>query len=233
MLGAAPSFPFEISTYDLRKHKSKAGSEANDRFPFSGFFHSPESFERMSFNRKQKIFLIFAAILAILVIIDRFLPAVGASYSTREEMDVLRRQILRYRIALQEGAALTSEVEAMTRALGQFEAGLLGGGTPALAAVEIQNLLSGIAGETDVDLDLTRPMPSEGKDGDSYLLDIPLFVRFSADIRQLRRFLHRVENSSKFLQVERLRIRSANSREPDSYQVEMTVRGFMRRNPAA
>jgi hypothetical protein len=223
-------FQFVISESISQK---LGGQRATDRFPFSGNFHPPESFEKMSLNRKQKIFLAFAAILAVLVIIDRFLPAVGASYSTREEMDALRRQILRYRIALQEGAALTSEVEAMTRALGQFEAGLLGGGTPALAAVEIQNLLSGIAEETDVDLDLTRPMPPDGKDEDSYLLDIPLFARFSADIRQLRRFLHRVENSSKFLQVERLRIRSANSREPDSYQVEMTVRGFMRRNPAA
>jgi hypothetical protein len=157
----------------------------------------------------------------------------GSFQSKREEIDALHRQILRYRIALQEGAVLTSEVEAMTRALGQLEAGLLGGGTPALAAVEIQNLLSGIADETDVELDLTRPMPPEEKNVESYLLDIPLFVRFSADIRQLRRFLHRIENSSKFLQVDRFRVRSTNPREPDSYQVEMTVRGFMRRNPAA
>lgn len=182
----------------------------------------------MVLTKERKIILIVAAILLPLAAIYRFAPSAGIIQPLGEEIAVKKKQLLKYQIAAQEKGVLTSELEAMTRVLIQTEGGLLTGGTPALAAVDIQNTLNQIAESTGVDLTLARPLPPEKKEEEAYLTGIPLFVRFNADIHQLERFLFRVENSSKILTISQLRIRIVNLKQPDLFQVEMAVEGYMK-----
>lgn len=184
----------------------------------------------MMLTRERKYILLAAVILLPLAAFYRFAPSLGGVWPGAETIAVKQKQLRKYRIALQEGDALKSRQDALNRALAKAEAGLLTGGTPALAAVDIQNTVNEIVSATGVDVAFTRPLAIQKKPKDAYLTEISVFIRFTADIDQFKRFLFKVENAPKLFQVSQLRVQTGDRKQPDSFLVEMTITGFMKSN---
>src|SRR5204863_8534665 len=78
---------------------------------------------------------------------------------------------------------------------------------PAVAASEVQKLVKDMAAEARTDIRSERILPPEER---GELLEIPVEIAVSAEIRQLVDLLARVESAQKLLTVKDLRVRVVN-----------------------
>jgi len=106
----------------------------------------------------------------------------------------------------------------------RLNARLLTAAAPAVAASELQKLVKDMAAEARTDIRSERILPPEER-GD--LLEIPVEIAVSAEIRQLVDLLARVEGAQKLLTVKDLRVRVVNVSQPKELLATLTVSGFI------
>ena len=117
----------------------------------------------------------------------------------------------------------------MKQSLRQAETGLLSGKTPALAAVEVQNLMKRIVGEKGAQIRTIRVLRPEGKDEGAYV-GIPVQATLQSNIRQLKDVLYDIESSDTLLHIRELRVRAiGRKRQLDQIQSTLTVEGFLKK----
>jgi hypothetical protein len=189
-----------------------------------------ESNEQMT--KERKYILIVGAVLLIVGAIYRFLPEFEGFQPMSDEIALKQQKILKYRQMVQERNALEEERLALNRALERAESGLLTGETPALAAVDIQNILNDIASRSKVEVSAMRvlqPLEPDEKATVKDYLTIPVQVTFNTSIRQLKEMLYRIETSLKLLRVSEMRVRTGNMKQAEKVFATLTVEGFMKK----
>src|SRR5437773_1097 len=95
---------------------------------------------------------------------------------------------------------------------------------PAVAASELQKLVKDMAAEARTDIRSERILQPEER---GELLEIPVEIAVSAEIRQLVDLLARVEGAQKLLTVKDLRVRVVNVSQPKELLATLTVSGFI------
>lgn len=180
-------------------------------------------------NKERKIILIVGAILLLIGAIYRFGPDPESLFSANKEIELKTKKLARYRQLVQERNSLEEKRLALTRTLERAESALLTGDTPALAAVDIQNLINDIAGRSDIDIRTLRVLKPPEDEEESYLMAIPVQVSLTGEIRQLKQLLYRIVSASKILKITELRIRAVNPRKPEAIQATFTVSGYMKK----
>ncbi|OQX25213.1 MAG: hypothetical protein BWK80_16790 [Desulfobacteraceae bacterium IS3] len=184
-------------------------------------------------NRERKYILIVGAVLLLVGVIYRFLPEFEGFQPMNDEIVLKQRKVLKYQQMVQERNALQEEQLALNRALERAESGLLTGETPALAAVDIQNILNDIAGRSKVEVSAMRvlqPVEPEEKATVKDYLTIPVQITFNTSVRQLKEILYRIETSLKLLRVSEMRVRLGNIKQAEKVFATLTVEGFMKKN---
>jgi type II secretory pathway component PulM len=106
----------------------------------------------------------------------------------------------------------------------RLNARLLTAASPAVVASELQKLVKDMAAEARTEIRSERILPPEER-GD--LLEIPVEIAVSAEIRQLVDLLARVEGAQKLLTVKDLRVRVVNVSQPKELLATLTVSGFI------
>lgn len=179
-------------------------------------------------NKERKYLLIGGAILLLIGAVYRFLPDLETMFSSHNEIFIKEKKLVKYRNMVQEKKRLQTQLMAVNKELVRAETGLLTGGTPALAAVDIQNTLNEIADRSKTEIKtmrvLTVKIPEQGE-----YVSIPVQITLDAGIRQLKEIIYRIENSSKLLVIKNARMYLSNINRLDSIQSTFTIEGFMRK----
>ncbi|QTA84509.1 type II secretion system protein GspM [Desulfonema magnum] len=183
-------------------------------------------------TRERKYILIGGMILLLLGAIYRFSPDVGDFQLLGDEIAMKERKVVKYRLMAQKRNELDARLISLNRAIERAESGLLTGETPALAAVDIQNILNDIGGRSEVEIQSMRILKPKKPDKDSpakgRYLSIPVQITLNANIRQLKEVLYSIETSSKLLRISDMRVRVRNIRQTEQIYSTLTVEGFMK-----
>ena len=139
-----------------------------------------------------------------------------------------QKRAAKYRQTVKGRSEIEVRLAFLNKALERGEAGLLAGKTAALAAVDIQNVLTEIAVGSGVEMrSVVVPKP-QPKDTEQYV-SVPVAFALTGSIRQLKDILYKIEASPRFfLTVERIGISVAGAGEPGQIRCDVTVSGIMK-----
>lgn len=187
----------------------------------------------MIMTTERKYILIGGAILLLLGAVYRFYPDTEMFQPMGGDIALKERKIIKYRQMVQERNKLNAELISLNRALERAESGLLTGETPALAAVDIQNILNDIANRAQVQVQAMRVLTPEESDKESpekaLYLKIPVQITLISGTRQLKEVLYQIETSLKFLKISEMRVRVNNLRDAEKIYSTLTVEGIMKK----
>jgi Tfp pilus assembly protein PilO len=136
-----------------------------------------------------------------------------------------RAQVLARRLDLL--ARKDSIVKDLERTNGEIEraaARFLTEAAPAVAASELQKLTKDMAAQASTEIRSERILPPVER---GEVLEIPVEIAVSGEIRQLVDLLARLETAPKMLTVQDLRIRVVNVSQPKELLATLTVSGFI------
>jgi type II secretory pathway component PulM len=141
------------------------------------------------------------------------------------ELIPVREQILARRLELvARKSAIQGERDAVDARLRSVGSRFLTAATPAVAASELQKLTKDMATAVKTDVRSERILtPVERGE----LLEIPIEITVSCEIRKLVDLLAQIERAPKILSVQDLRVRVVNVSQPRELLATLTVSGFI------
>ena len=151
-------------------------------------------------------------------------PILEHNRSATELVPAREQVLLQKRELIGRRAAITAELEATTARFDKLAEGFLTSATPAVAASELQKIVKDMAAQAKTEVRSERILPPADR-GD--LLEIPVEIAVSCEIRQLVDLLTRLEGSSKLLPVQDLKVRVVNLSQPKELLVTLTISGFI------
>jgi hypothetical protein len=145
------------------------------------------------------------------------------------ELVPAREQVLQQRRELiGRHAAIIAETDATTKRFDKLAEGFLTSATPAVAASELQKIVKDMAAEARTEIRSERILPPAER---GELLEIPVEIAVSCEIRQLVDLLTRLDSAPKLLPVQDVKIRVVNLSQPKDLLVTLTVSGFVLPSP--
>lgn len=147
--------------------------------------------------------------------------------NTRTAADLVpaREQVLQQRRELiARHAAIIAETDATTKQFDKLAEGFLTSATPAVAASELQKIVKDMAAQAKTEIRSERILPPAER---GELLEIPVEIAVSCEIRQLVDLLARLDSAPKLLPVQDVKIRVVNLSQPKDLLVTLTVSGFV------
>lgn len=175
--------------------------------------------------RERMIVMGGAAILAVVAVwLLVIAPLRERTQATADLVPERERLLIRRMDLLARRGQIAAELEAANARLERVNARLLTAAAPAVAASELQKLVKDMAAEARTDIRSERILPPEER---GELLEIPVEIAVSAEIRQLVDLLARVEGAQKLLTVKDLRVRVVNVSQPRELLATLTVSGFI------
>ena len=114
-------------------------------------------------------------------------------------------------------AATNAEIERLSERF-------LANAAPAVAASELQKLTKDMAAQAGTEMRSERILPPVER---GELLEIPVEIAVSGEIRQLVDLLTRLEETQKLLTIQDLRVRVVNVSQPRELLATLTVSGFI------
>jgi type II secretory pathway component PulM len=175
--------------------------------------------------RERMIVMGGAAILALVAVwLLVVTPLRERAQATADLVPERERLLIRRMDLLARRGQIAAELESANARLERVNARLLTAAAPAVAASELQKLVKDMAAEARTDIRSERILPPEER---GELLEIPVEIAVSAEIRQLVDLLTRVEGAQKLLTVKDLRVRVVNVSQPRELLATLTVSGFI------
>ena len=136
----------------------------------------------------------------------------------REQVLAQKRELIARR------AAITAELDTTTTRIDKLAERFLTSATPAVAASELQKLVKDMAAEAKTEVRSERILPPAER---GEILEIPVEIAVSCEIRQLVDLLAKLDSAPKLLPVQDLKIRVVNISQPKDLLVTLTVSGFI------
>ena len=120
--------------------------------------------------------------------------------------------------------AVVTELQAVDERLQNLSGRFLTGGTPAVAAAELQKLAKDLAAQASTEIRSERILPPVER---GELLEIPIEIAVSGEIRQLVDLLSRLEQTAKLLTVQDFKVRVVNIAQPRDLLATLILSGFI------
>jgi len=177
-------------------------------------------------SRRERL-LIGGGVLAGLLVLgwEFVVQPISDRYRTAAELVPARERVLARRLELvSRKAAITRELEATNAQLQSLADRFLPAATPAVAASELQKLAKEIAVKASTEIRSERILPTVER---GELLEIPIEIAVSAEVRQLVDVLARLEQTPKLLTIQDLKIRVVNISQPKELLATITLSGFI------
>jgi Tfp pilus assembly protein PilO len=178
-------------------------------------------------SRRERVLVTLAIVVAVLVFgwVAVVQPALER-FAAAAELVPARRQVLSQRQELvARKAAILRDLEATNARLEELSGRFFPAATPAVVASELQKLVKEMAAQASTEVRSERILTPVDRGGD--LLEIPIEIAVSADIRQLTDLLGRLERAPKLLAVQDLKIRVINVSQPKELLATLTLSGFI------
>ena len=164
---------------------------------------------------------VLVIVLAWLFIVS---PLLDRNSATANLVPERERALTRRMDLLARREQIAAELDAANARVDRLASRLLTAAAPAVAASELQKLVKDMAAEATTEIRSERILPPEER---GELLEIPVEIAVSAEIRQLVDLLARVEGAQKLLTVKDLRVRVVNVSQPKELLATLTVSGFI------
>jgi uncharacterized membrane-anchored protein YhcB (DUF1043 family) len=142
----------------------------------------------------------------------------GELVPAREQVLQQKRELIARR------ATIAAELQATSAKYDKLAEGFLTSATPAVAASELQKIVKDMAAQAKTEVRSERILPPADR---GELLEIPVEIAVSCEIRQLVDLLAKIEGASKFLPVQDLKVRVVNLSQPKELLVTLTISGFI------
>jgi Tfp pilus assembly protein PilO len=152
-------------------------------------------------------------------------PIRAANASSAELVPVREEVLARRRALVARKPGIAADIEAVDRRIEELSARFLTAATPAVAASELQNIAKEMTTAAKTETRTERILPPVERGA---LLEIPIEIAISGDIRQIVDLLDRLERAPKLLRVNELKIRVMNVAQPKELLATMTLSGFIR-----
>jgi type II secretory pathway component PulM len=179
-----------------------------------------------SLSPRERTIVLAGGALVVVVLAWLFVvaPLLDSNRAARDLVPERERALTRRLDLLARRPQMAGELEAATARVDRLSSRLLTAAAPAVAASELQKLVKDMAAEATTEIRSERILPPEER---GELLEIPVEIAVSAEIRQLVDLLTRVEASDKLLTVKDLRVRVVNVSQPKELLATLTVSGFI------
>ena len=179
-------------------------------------------------DKRRRSLLIAGAVLLLFGFAYWLLPYFEGIPGGGTDIAAQKKRIAKYLQAVKGRGEIEARFASLSKSLEQADAALLTGKTAALAAVDIQNVLSEIAVGSGIELRSVVVPKLQPKDTEQYV-SVPVAFTVSASIRQLKDLLYKIEASPKFfLTVEKIGISVAGAGSPGQIRCDVTVSGIMK-----
>ena len=175
--------------------------------------------------RERLIIVGGGAILAVIAVwLLVVTPLLELNTATADLVPEREQLLVRRMDLLARKAQIATELDATNRRAERLNARLLTAAAPAVAASELQKLVKDMAAEAKTEIRSERILPPEER---GELLETPVEIAVSGEIRQLVDLLARVDGAEKLLTVKDLRVRVVNVSQPRELLATLTVSGFI------
>ena len=180
-------------------------------------------------NLSRRERLIIAAAVLITVVVGGWLliiePIREKNALTAELVPVREDLLARRRDLVARKASVAAEIQAADQRIEKLSSRFLTAAAPAVAASELQNLAKSmaVAAKTETRSERILPTVERGE-----LVEIPIEIAVSGEIRELVDLLNRLESAPKLIRVQDLKIRVMNITQPKELLATMTLSGFIR-----
>lgn len=177
-------------------------------------------------SRRERV-LITLGVLAAVVVVgwEGVVQPLRERHRVAAELVPARQEVFERRSQLvARKAAIAAELETTNARIEEVSARFLPAGTPAVAASELQKLVKEMATQATTEVRSERIMPPVER---GELLEIPIEIAVSGEVRQLVDLLSRFERAPKLLAVQDLKVRVVNVTQPKDLLVTFTVSGFI------
>ena len=177
-------------------------------------------------SRRERVLVGLAVIVGILLggwllVVEPILEhnrTAGELVPAREQVLQQKRELIARR------AAITAELQKTSAQFDKLSEGFLTSATPAVAASELQKIVKDMAAEAKTEVRSERILPPVER---GELVEIPLEIAVSTEVRQLVDILSRLEQAPKLLTVQDLKIRVVNITQPKELLATITLSGFI------
>jgi len=142
----------------------------------------------------------------------------GELVPAREQMLEKRRDLIARR------GVIEAELRSLTERLNAVSDRFLTSATPAVAASELQKLVKEMAAQANTEVRSERILPPAER---GELLEIPVEIAVSGEVRQLVDLLARLDGAPKLLTVQDFRLRVVNVSQPKERLATLTLSGYI------
>lgn len=161
--------------------------------------------------------LIGGWMLVVQPILERNRAAAELIPAREQVLERRRGLIARKNVILEEVRATDAEID-------KLSARFLTATTPAVAASELQKIAKDLAAQASTEIRSERILPTAER---GELLEVPIEIAVSGDIRQFVDLLARLEGAPKLLTVQELKVRVVNVSQPRELLATLTLSGFI------
>lgn len=177
-------------------------------------------------TRERRNILIIGGMLLLVGLCYRFLPLESWVNGGDQQIEVKQRRLAKYNRLIRKNKDIDKQLREAKQAMKSLYSLLLDGETVALAAVDIQNTLTRIAGRTKVRIDRVDVRKPE-KLTPGKLMAIPVRFNVESTVRQLRDLISAIESSTKLFRITDIRSRITKTKEPVVLKTSITLEGFI------
>jgi Tfp pilus assembly protein PilO len=177
-------------------------------------------------SRRERT-LVTLAVVAVVVILgwQGLVEPIRERYRVAADLVPVRERVLARRQELvSRKNAIAAELQATNARIDELSTRFLPAGTPAVAASELQKLVKEMASQAATDVRSERILPPVER---GELLEIPIEIAVSGEVRQLVDLLSRLERAPKLLAVQDLKVRVVNVTQPKELLATLTLSGFI------
>jgi Tfp pilus assembly protein PilO len=178
-------------------------------------------------SRRERLIIIGAVAVAIVVGGWLFIvePIRERNALTAELVPVREDVLARRRELVARKGAVAAEMQAVDQRIEKLSSRFLTAAAPAVAASELQNLAKSMAAAAKMETRSERILPVVER---GELVEIPVEIAVSGEIRELVDLLNRLDASPKLIRVQDLKVRVMNITQPKDLLATMTLSGFIR-----
>jgi Tfp pilus assembly protein PilO len=177
-------------------------------------------------SRRERVLIGVGVVAGLLVVGWEFVvQPIRERYQSAAELTPVREAVLvrRVELLIRKGT-IVRDLETTNAQLEAASSRFLSTATPAVAASELQKLAKDMAVQASTEIRSERILPPVDR---GELVEIPIEIAVSCEIRQLVNLLSRMEQTPKLLTVQDLKIRVVNVTQPKELLATMTISGFI------
>src|SRR5438093_6072549 len=177
-------------------------------------------------SRRERVLMIASLLVAAGIAGWQLLvePTLERNRVTSELVPVRERLLLRRQDTVARKASVLRDIDAVNAQIDKMSARLLAAAAPPVAASELQKIAKETAAEVSMEVRSERILaPVERGE----LLEIPVEIAVSGEIRNLVDLLARLEAKPKLLTVGDVKVRVMNVAQPKDLLATITLSGFI------